>query len=97
MVIGGHIDLKCRALLPSFESFKKCKELFVMHVVVEFQGRKSPGVECNGVQFAIQSCDRKDCGKCIVRGISLDCELSVWDPVGKDWSCGESLFKCFKG
>jgi len=23
--------------------------------------------------------------------------VGVWDPMGKDRSCGESLFKCFKG
>jgi len=38
-----------------------------------------------------------DSGKCVVRGVSLNCYLSVWDPMGKDWSCGECLFKCFKG
>src|SRR5882724_11161137 len=68
-----------------------------MDIIVEFWGRKSPGVECNGVQFAIGSCDGKDSSKCIVRGISLNCDLNVWDPMGKDQSCGESLFKCFKG
>jgi len=34
---------------------------------------------------------------CVVRGTSLNCDLSVRDPMGKDQSCGESLFKCFKG
>src|SRR5882724_5478634 len=68
-----------------------------MDIIVEFQGQKSPGVECNGVQFTIGSCDGKDSGECIVRGISLNCNLSVQDPMGKDWSCGESLFECFKG
>jgi len=56
-----------------------------MDIVVEFQGRKSPGVECNGVQFTIRSHDGKDSGKCVVRGVSLDCDLSVQDPMGKDW------------
>src|SRR5882724_4061558 len=68
-----------------------------MDIVIEFWGRKSPGVECNRVQVAIGSRNGKDSSKCIVRGISLNCNLSVWDPMGKDWSCGESLFKCFKG
>jgi len=51
-VIGDHIDWECRSfeiILPSFESFKNHKELFVIHIVVVFQGGKSPGVECNGV------------------------------------------------
>src|SRR5882724_7379182 len=68
-----------------------------MDIIVEFWGRKCPGVECDGVQFTIGSCNGKDSGECIVGGISLDCNLSIWDPMGKDWSCGESLFKCFKG
>src|SRR5882724_6673806 len=68
-----------------------------MDIVVEFQGRKGLGVECNGVQFAIGSHYGKDSGKCVVRGISINCNLSVWDPMSKDWSCGESLFECFKG
>src|SRR5882724_355396 len=68
-----------------------------MDIVVEFWGRKSPGVECNCVQVTIGSHNGKDSGKCIVRGISLNCNLSAWDPMGKDQSCCESLFKCFKG
>ena len=67
-----------------------------MDIVIELWGRKSPGVECNGVQFAIGSHDGKDSSKCVVRGISLDSNLSVQDPMGKDQSCGESLFNCFK-
>src|SRR5882724_4197261 len=68
-----------------------------MDIVIEFWGRKSPGVECNRVQVAIGSRNGKDSSECIVRGISLDCDLGVWDPMGKDRSCGENLFKCFKG
>src|SRR5882724_8271881 len=82
---------------PSFESFKHCEQLFVMDIIVEFWGRKGPGVECNRVQVTIRSRNLKDSSECVVRGISLHCNLSVQDPMGKDRSCGESLFKCFKG
>src|SRR5882672_12961064 len=82
---------------PSFESFKNREELFVVDIVIEFQSGKSLGVECNWVKLAIWSCNRKDCSECIVGSVSLDCNLSVQDPMGKDQSCGESLFKCFKG
>src|SRR5882724_10607905 len=68
-----------------------------MDVIIEFWGRKCPGVECNRVQVTIRSRNGKDSGECIVRGVSLNCDLSVQDPMGKDWSCGESLFKYFKG
>ena len=33
----------------------------------------------------------------VVRGISLNYNLIVQNPKGKDQSCGKSLFKCFKG
>src|SRR5882724_8487012 len=68
-----------------------------MDIIVELQGRKGLGVECNGVQITIGSHDVKDSSECIVGGIHLDCNLSVQDPMGKDQSCGESLYKCFKG
>jgi len=32
------------------------------------------------VQVAIGNRNGKDGGECIVRGVSLDCNLSVWDP-----------------
>src|SRR5882724_4618020 len=83
-------------MLPTFEGFVNCEEFFFVHIVVEFRSGKSLGVESNGVQLAIRSCDRKDGGKCIVRGIGLDCDLSVQNPMSKDQSCGESLFKCSK-
>src|SRR5882724_11015762 len=67
-----------------------------MDIIIEFWGRKSLGVECNRVQFAIRSHNGKDSSKCIVRGISLNCNLSDWDPMGKDWSCGESLLSASK-
>src|SRR5882724_13018577 len=68
-----------------------------MDIVIEFRGRKCPGVECNRVQVTIGIHNGKDSSECIVRGVSLHCNMSVRDPMGKDWSCGESLFKCFKG
>src|SRR5882724_2142379 len=68
-----------------------------MDIIIEFRDRKRPGVECNRVKVTIRSHNGKDSGECIVRGVSLDCDLSVRDPMGKDQGCGESLFKCFKG
>jgi len=35
----------------------------------------------------------KDGSKSIVRGISFNHKLMVWDPMVKDWSTGESLFQ----
>ena len=68
-----------------------------MNIIIKFQSGKHSGVESNWVQLAIWSHDPKDSSEHLVRGISLDCDLSVQNPMGKDRSCGESLFKCFKG
>src|SRR5882672_7057702 len=68
-----------------------------MDIIIEFQSGKSQGVECNWVQLAIRCCNRKDSGESVVGSVSFNCDLSVLDPMGKDWSCSESLFKCFKG
>src|SRR5882672_11639182 len=68
-----------------------------MDVVIEFWSGKGPGVECNRVQLAIRCGDRKDSGESVVGSVSFDCNLGVRDPMGKDRSCSESLFKCFKG
>jgi len=68
-----------------------------MDIVIEFWGRKCPGVECNRVQVAIGSHNGKDSGECIVRGISLDCNLSVRDPMVRTGAVVKAFFKCFKG
>ena len=56
MVIVGSINffvLHSKTGFNVFPSECQHKELFVMDIVVEFRSRKCPGVECNGVQFAI--------------------------------------------
>jgi len=43
LVIGDHLYRECRAfevVSPSFEIFKNCEELFVVHIIVEFWSRK---------------------------------------------------------
>ena len=32
----------------------------------------------------------------MVRGVSLNCNFSVWNPMGKDWSCGEAFLSASK-
>jgi len=48
------------------------------------------------MQFTIQMGNRKDSGKCIVRCVSFNNDLGVQDPMGKDWSCSESLLSVSK-
>ena len=38
-----------------------------------------------------KGCNGQDGCECIVRGVSLDCNLSVWDPMGEVWSGSEGL------
>jgi len=100
LVISDHIDQKSRAfevMSPSFESFKNREEFFVMHIIVEFKSRKSPGVESNRVQFTIGSHDGKDSGECIFRGISLNCYLGFWIQWVRTRAVVKAFFKCFKG
>src|SRR6266481_8996065 len=92
-VIGDNIDRDSRALKvmsPMFEGFKNCEELFVMNVIVAFRFMERLGMECNWVQVASRSRNGKDSGKCIVRGVSLDCNGGVRDTVHEDWSCSKS-------
>jgi len=58
------------------------KELFVVDIIVEFWSGKGPGVERNGVQFAIWCHNWKDSSECVVGSIGLDCNLSVQNPMG---------------
>src|SRR6266481_7412535 len=87
LVIGDNVNQDSRALkvmLPMFEGFKNCEELFVVNVVVAFGFVKCSGMECNWVQVASGSHNGKDSGECIVGGVSLDCNGGVRDPMHED-------------
>src|SRR6266481_412491 len=99
-VISDNVDQDSRALKvmsPTFEGFKNCEELFVMNIIVAFGFVKCLGMECNWVQVAGGSRNGKDGGECIVRGVSLDCNGGVRDPMCEDRSCSESLLECIEG
>ena len=68
-----------------------------MNIVVAFRRRKCPGVERNGVQLTRRGRNGQDSCECIVRGISLDSDLSVRGPMGQDRSGSESLLECIEG
>ena len=68
-----------------------------MNIVVAFGRRKCPGVERNRVQLARRGCNGQNGCECIVGGVSLDCNLSVQDPMGQDRSGSEGLLKCIEG
>ena len=62
-----------------------------------FGRRECLGVEHNRVQLAGRGHNGQNGCERIVRGISLNCNLSVWDPMGLDQSGSESLLKCIEG
>ena len=68
-----------------------------MNIVVAFGSFEHPGVERNGVQLARRGRDGQDRCEHIVRGVSLDCNLSVRDPMGQDQSGSVGLLKCIEG
>jgi len=65
-----------------------------MDIVIEFWQKKS-GSGCNPCKLPSGVVMRKDSSKCIVRGVSLDCDLSVWDPWVRTGAVVKA-FKCFK-
>jgi hypothetical protein len=68
-----------------------------MDIVIQLGGVECSGVERNGMYFGVSGDDRKDGSDSIVGGISLNDELSVGDPMGKDGSGGERFLQSFKG
>ena len=49
------------------------------------------------MQLARRGHNGQDGCERIVRGVSLDCNLSVRDPMSQDWSGSEGLLKCIEG
>ena len=49
------------------------------------------------MQLARRGCNGQNGCKRIVGGVSLDCNLGVWDPMSQDRSGSESLLKCIEG
>ena len=69
-----------------------------MYVVVELQGSKCPGVESNWVNLrVIGRDDRENGGENIVRGVSFEDDLCIWNPMSQYQCGGEGLFECFAG
>src|SRR6266481_8327309 len=68
-----------------------------MNVIVAFQLVKHAGMEVNWVQLARRCHNGKYSCECIVRGIGLNCNWGIWQPVGEDWSHSESLLQGLEG
>ena len=54
-----------------------------MSIIVQLHSREGAGVKGDRVDLIVGACDGKDGGDCIIRGVSFDCDRSIWDPVHK--------------
>ena len=99
LVICNNVDRSTKAfkiMSPDTEGFKDCQQFFVVSVVVELQGSKSPRVISHGVDFTGVSFNGEDGAKGVVRGISLDNDRSIRDPMSEDRCGGKGELQEFK-
>src|SRR6266481_237996 len=68
-----------------------------MNIIVAFWLMKHAGMEGNRMQLARRCHNGKYGCECIVRGISLDCDWGVQQPVGENWSHSESILQGLEG
>ena len=78
-------------MAPSVESFKHCKKLFVVHVIVEFCGLEQARMKYKWINLLLFYYDQKDSCESIFQCIGFHNHLSIGDLVGKN-QCGD---KCF--
>ena len=65
-----------------------------MYVIVELRGGESPGVKSNWVEFGvIWRYDGENGGEGVVRGVSFEDDLCVWNPMSQYQSSGEGFFE----
>ena len=67
-----------------------------MDIVVEFCGRKHPGVKCTRMDSILEAYG-DDGSESIVRSVSLNDNRNVWDPLGQCQSGGEGLLEGVEG
>ena len=87
LMICDHIDWSTRTfeiVLPDTESIEDRQQFFVMSVVVEFRCTESAGMEGHRVDFTGIGLDGENGAKGIVRGVSLNNDQMVGNPVGED-------------
>ena len=80
-------------VLPNTEGLKDSKEFLVMSVIIELRCRKGSGVEGHRVDLTRVGLNGEDRTKGIVRGISLNNNGFVGDPMSEDWGRGEGGLK----
>ena len=98
-MIHDHIDQSTRTfkvVSPDMESIEDCQQFFVMSVIVEFQCTESVGMEGHRVDFTGISLDGEDGSKGVVRGVGLNNDRMVRNPMGEDRCRNESRLQGFK-
>ncbi|KIK75997.1 hypothetical protein PAXRUDRAFT_74074, partial [Paxillus rubicundulus Ve08.2h10] len=80
-------------MVPGVECFMDGEEFFIMGVIVEFQSGEGLGVECDRAEFIIWAVDGKDTSDGVVRGVSLDNDRGIRNPMSKNGSGSEGIFQ----
>ena len=99
LMIRDHIDQSTgtfEVVSPDMESIKDRQQFFVVSVVVEFWHTEGVGMEGHRVDFTGIGLDGEDGTKGIVRGIGLNNDQMVGNPMGEDGCGNESRLQGFK-
>ena len=99
-MVGDNVYRKGRALQvvsPTFERFKYCQKLLIVHIIVEFGTGERSGVKRDRVKFTGRVERRQDSTEGIVRGIGLHDQGLVGNPMRQNRGRGESLLEILEG
>ena len=98
LMIHDHVNQDTRTFIvpPNTESLKDCKEFLVVSVVIELWCHKGAGVKGHRVDLTGVSLNGENCTKGIVRGVSLNSDGFVGDPMSEDQGRGEGGLKTLK-
>ena len=99
-MICDHVDWSIgnfEVVSPDMESFKDCKQFFVMGVIVEFQSTEGAGMESHGVDFTRICLCGEDGTQSIIGSISFYNDRFVGDPMGQDRCGDENRFQGLEG
>ena len=99
-MIGDNVNQRCGAfkiVVPGPKSLVDSEELLVMGVIVELQSRQSLGIVGNRPNLLIRTTNGENASNCIVGGVYLYDDQSIWNPMGEDRSGGEGVLEVLEG
>ena len=100
LMICDHVNWSTgtfEVVLPDTESFKYCKQFFVVGVIIEFQGTEGVGMESHGVDFTGISLDGEDGTQSMIGSIGFYDDRFIGNPMGQDRCRGEGGFQGLEG